>query len=77
MTTFITRPSWVAAGHLPTTGAVASSPRATGGAPRDVPADPRPTAPDRAAPAAASPYGCVFEEYAASEYVGLGHLFIG
>lgn len=77
MITCITRPSWVAAGHLPTTGAVASSLRATGGAPCDVSANPRPTARDRGAPAAASPYACVFEEYAASEYVGLGHLFIG
>jgi hypothetical protein len=77
MTTWIIRRPCIAAACRSNTRAV-SPPTATGSVPcDDGPADPRETVCSQEGAAGVSPYARVFEEYAASEYVGLGHLFIG
>ena len=76
MTTSIIRRPCIAAGPPSGTHTV-SAPSAAGRAARDAPTDPQRTECDQEQAAAASPYVHVFEAYAASEYAGLGHLFIG
>lgn len=76
MPTSIIRRPCIAAGPPSDTHTV-SAPSATGREACGAPTDPPRAACDQERAAAASPYARVFEAYAASEYAGLGHLFIG
>lgn len=76
MTTSITRRPCVVPAGRPGTRAV-PSPSGMGGVSWDGPTEPREAACNDTGAFGASRYARVFEEYAASKYEGLGHLFIG